>query len=129
MRVRWNDGAVLTEVDIPMLSSGQRIVVEHGRAVGVELASGEIARAGAVVSNAGVRNTFGRLLDPGDSERHGLADHVDAVGDSYALVGLNLGLRASAAELGITPANLWTHPTGDYDANLARHRKIGRAHV
>jgi hypothetical protein len=30
MRVRWNDGAVLTEVDIPMLSSGQRIVVEHG---------------------------------------------------------------------------------------------------
>ena len=32
MRVRWNDGAVLTEVDIPMLSSGQRIVVEHGAA-------------------------------------------------------------------------------------------------
>lgn len=29
MRVRWNDGNVLTEVDVPMLASGQRIVVEH----------------------------------------------------------------------------------------------------
>ena len=30
MRVRWNNGDVITEVDVPMLSSGQRIVVEHG---------------------------------------------------------------------------------------------------
>jgi hypothetical protein len=30
MRVRWNDGSVQTEVDVPMLSSGQRIVIEHG---------------------------------------------------------------------------------------------------
>ncbi|MEZ4239901.1 MAG: hypothetical protein R3F59_27875 [Myxococcota bacterium] len=29
MRVRWNDGNVVTEVQIPMLASGQRIVVEH----------------------------------------------------------------------------------------------------
>lgn len=29
MTVRWNDGGTLTEVAIPMLASGQRIVVEH----------------------------------------------------------------------------------------------------
>ncbi len=29
MKVRWNDGDVLTEIDVPMLSSGQRIVIEH----------------------------------------------------------------------------------------------------
>lgn len=29
MTVRWNDGAMVTEVSIPMLASGQRIVVEH----------------------------------------------------------------------------------------------------
>jgi tetratricopeptide (TPR) repeat protein len=33
MRVRWNDGDVLTEVDLPMLSSGQRVVIEHSGAV------------------------------------------------------------------------------------------------
>lgn len=32
MKVRWNDGNILTEVDIPMLATGQRIVVEHGAA-------------------------------------------------------------------------------------------------
>jgi hypothetical protein len=29
MKVRWNDGALLTEIDVPMLSSGQRVVIEH----------------------------------------------------------------------------------------------------
>jgi len=29
MKVSWNDGNVLTEVEIPLLASGQRIVVEH----------------------------------------------------------------------------------------------------
>jgi hypothetical protein len=30
MKVRWNDGNLVTEVDVPMLASGQRIVIEHG---------------------------------------------------------------------------------------------------
>jgi hypothetical protein len=29
MKVSWNDGNVITEVQIPMLASGQRIVIEH----------------------------------------------------------------------------------------------------
>ena len=29
MKVRWNDGTTITEVEIPLLASGQRIVVEH----------------------------------------------------------------------------------------------------
>ncbi len=30
MKVRWNDGKMLTEVELPVLASGQRVVVEHG---------------------------------------------------------------------------------------------------
>ncbi|WPB81854.1 hypothetical protein KYC5002_22405 [Archangium violaceum] len=30
MKVRWNDGNLMTEVDVPMLGTGQRIVIEHG---------------------------------------------------------------------------------------------------
>lgn len=30
MKVRWNDGQTMTEIDLPVLPSGQRIVVEHG---------------------------------------------------------------------------------------------------
>ena len=29
MKVRWNDGNLVTEVQLPMLASGQRIIVEH----------------------------------------------------------------------------------------------------
>jgi len=29
MKVRWNDGSVITEVDIPLLASGQRVIIEH----------------------------------------------------------------------------------------------------
>jgi len=37
MTVRWNDGDVITEVQIPMLASGQRIIIEHtADAAGVE---------------------------------------------------------------------------------------------
>jgi tetratricopeptide (TPR) repeat protein len=32
MKVRWNDGNVITEVDVPVLTTGQRIVIEHGAA-------------------------------------------------------------------------------------------------
>jgi hypothetical protein len=31
MKVRWNDGNLITEVDVPMLATGQRIVIEHGQ--------------------------------------------------------------------------------------------------
>ena len=30
MKVRWNNGHLLTEVDVPVLETGQRIVIEHG---------------------------------------------------------------------------------------------------
>jgi hypothetical protein len=37
MKVSWNDGTMITEVEIPLLASGQRIVVEHTKgATGVE---------------------------------------------------------------------------------------------
>ena len=37
MKVSWNDGTTLTEVEIPLLASGQRIVIEHSAgATGVE---------------------------------------------------------------------------------------------
>ncbi len=34
MKVRWNDGNLITEVDVPVLASGQRIVIEHSQGSG-----------------------------------------------------------------------------------------------
>jgi tetratricopeptide (TPR) repeat protein len=34
MKVRWNDGNLITEVEVPMLATGQRVVIEHGAGSG-----------------------------------------------------------------------------------------------
>jgi prolycopene isomerase len=53
-----NGGELLTGVGV------SRIVVEEGRAAGVVLASGEVLRAPAVVSNADARRTLEQMLEP-----------------------------------------------------------------
>ncbi len=113
--VASSGGAIVHSAEV------QRILVREGRAVGVRLASGEDVTAPRVVSNAGAQNTFGRLLEPSVAAAYGLHECLAEVGDSYALVGVNVGLSRPAAELGIDPANVWAHPTCDFDANLAAH--------
>ncbi|OYW55066.1 MAG: FAD-dependent oxidoreductase [Hyphomicrobium sp. 32-62-53] len=54
-------GAVI-RLDAPV----RRVVVEKGRAVGVELQSGEIVRARAVAANVGPKLLFRDLIDAGD---------------------------------------------------------------
>lgn len=100
----------------------ERILVENGVVRGVRLTSGEEVICPTVISNAGVRNSFGRLLDPEVRSDFGMDDKLSRVADSYAVVGLNIGLEGSAAELGFDPANIWFHPSTDLPANLARHR-------
>ncbi|MCC6716121.1 MAG: NAD(P)/FAD-dependent oxidoreductase, partial [Gammaproteobacteria bacterium] len=64
-----------------------RILVEHDRISGVELAGGEILRAGTVVSNADPRTTFFGLLGAGRLEA-GFARYVK-----------NIRMRGTAAKL------------------------------
>jgi phytoene dehydrogenase-like protein len=54
--------AVNITVDAPV----QRVIVEGGAAVGVELASGEVIRARAVASNVNPKLLYQRLLAPAD---------------------------------------------------------------
>lgn len=98
------------------------ILVDGGRVRGVRMADGAEIACATVISNAGVQNTFGRLLDPEAARAAGLDSKLDQVADTYAVVGLNIGFNRSAAELGFTPANIWDHPGGDLQANLEAHR-------
>jgi len=71
MKVSWNDGTLLTEVEIPLLASGQRIVIEHAKgATGVET----IPATRLLVPPPGVADTS---LDAAYRER-GLKVNADA---------------------------------------------------
>ncbi|AFK56410.1 phytoene desaturase family protein [Tistrella mobilis] len=98
------------------------ILVEDGRATGVVMASGEEVRAGVVISGAGLRNTFGRLMAPEARAAAGLDRMRESVTYTNTVVGLHIGLEGDAATLGLEPANIWAHPGTDFDANLAAHR-------
>ncbi|MBI1262219.1 MAG: NAD(P)-binding protein [Rhizobiales bacterium] len=100
----------------------EQVLVANGAAKGVRLTSGEEVICPTVISNAGVRNSFGRMLDPKVRSDFGLQDKLSNVVDSYAVVGLNIGLEGSAAELNFDPANIWYHPSTDFSGNLADHQ-------
>ena len=99
------------------------MLVEGDVVQGVRVASGEVVRCPRVVSNAGVQNTFGRLLQGSSPGVQAAKALLPTVQDTYAIVGLNIGFKASHAELGFTPANIWSHPEPDFEANLVPHRQ------
>ncbi|MGO9640789.1 MAG: phytoene desaturase family protein [Candidatus Acidiferrales bacterium] len=89
-------------------------------ASGVRMSDGREIRAGLVISDAGAANTYRRLLPnsaPGISE---VLDELRPLAPSMAHVCLYVGLRQSAAELGLDGTNLWVHPGYNLDANCAR---------
>lgn len=95
----------------------ERILVEGGRAVGVKLANGKEIRAPLVISDAGARNTYLRLL-PSDLPLS-FRDDLRATPPSARFVSLFLGLSESPEKLGVHGENLWIHGGIDQD-DLAR---------
>jgi all-trans-retinol 13,14-reductase len=106
-------GKVLVNAEV------EEIVVEGGRAVGVRMAAdGAVLRAPVVVSDAGVVNTFARLLPRDLAERHRLLANLRTVRPSAAHICLYIGLRHTAADLGLPKSNLWIYPDENHERNF-----------
>jgi phytoene dehydrogenase-like protein len=105
----------------------ERILVREGRAVGVRLAGGETLSAPVVISDAGARATFLRLVP--DDVPLPFRDALRAVPPSMAHVSLYLGLSSSPASLGLRGENLWIHDELDQDRMWRRSGEVleGRA--
>src|SRR5260221_2933107 len=98
------------------------VLVKDGRAVGVRMADGTEIAAPVVVSDAGVHTTVRRLLAPDIARESGLAAAADALPASTGHLCAYVGLRRTAAELGLPRTNLWMYPGDDHDASLAAFR-------
>ncbi len=83
----------------------EQIVVKHGHATGVRLASGEVLSARAVVSAVGAKNTL-RLL-PDEERTADWVAPIEALRPSCAHVCLYLGLRGDIRAAGASEANRW----------------------
>lgn len=92
------------------------ILVEGGRAVGVELEDGEQLRAGSIISAAGVSSTLRRLL-PENIRSEGWAKEVLALPPAPAHVCLYLGFKGDITRAGASAANKWFYETWSTEAD------------
>ncbi|WP_370305969.1 phytoene desaturase family protein [Sinimarinibacterium flocculans] len=112
--IRETGGEVFTYARV------EQIVVENGRATGVQMADGSRIHAREIVSNTGARITYGKMLSDDVRTQHGYTAKLDEVRPSAAHLCLYAGFRGTAAELGLPRTNLWIYPSADHEGNLQR---------
>lgn len=111
--IERNGGKVVVSADV------QEIIVNSGKATGVRMADGREFRSDLVISDAGARNTFQRLV----RQPQPILRDLERIPASMAHLSLYIGVKQSARELGLSGTNLWIYPDGgvpDHDANVAR---------
>jgi phytoene dehydrogenase-like protein len=111
-----------------MRAAVEKVLVESGRAVGVRLVGGEELRAPLIISNAGARNTYLKLL--GEEVAVPFRDELRASATGFANVTVYLGLKDSPADLGVTGGNFWMFDSLDHDQTDRRRDELleGKAH-
>lgn len=107
--IRRSGGEVFTYARVAtILTQGESVV-------GVEMADGHRIECRTVISAAGVGNTFKRLLPESSVAAAGYDRLAGRVRPSMAHLGVYIGLRATAGELGLPKTNFWIYPHNDYD--------------
>jgi all-trans-retinol 13,14-reductase len=116
-QIQVSGGDVLTYADV------QEILIVDDRAVGVEMVDGHCLYADYIISNAGVVNTFTKLLPASISDKFGYRDSVQSLATSMSHGGMYIGLRGTADELQLPKTNLWIYLDQHHDENVAALRK------
>ena len=113
-QIQKTGGALFTYASV------EEILMERGKAVGVRMADGHEVRAPIVISNAGVFNTFGKLLPAEVSRQSGYLKKLDTVKRSMASLGMYIGIQDTAENLGLPKTNYWLYSSEDYEGSLER---------
>ncbi|MGB2247157.1 MAG: phytoene desaturase family protein [Alcanivorax sediminis] len=110
--IQQSGGEVFTYADV------KEILIEHGKAVGVRMADGQDIFAPAIISNAGVFNTFGALLPDNAPHKDFYQMKLGQVQRSMASVCLYIGIQDSAENLQLPKTNFWIYPGSDHASQV-----------
>jgi len=103
----------------------KQIIVENNRAIGVEMADGKKIYAKYVISDAGVVNTFSKLLPEPVIEQHKLKEKLANLTPSGAHMGLYVGVKDSPSNLNLPKCNYWIFPNEyNHELNQARYKDL-----
>lgn len=98
----------------------EEVIVENGRVAGVRMSDGHRIECDCVISSAGVGNTFNTLLSADIAASAGYEKRLKTVEPSFAHLGVYIGLKETATELGLPKTNFWIYPDNDYDGAVER---------
>lgn len=101
-----------------------QVVIEKGKATGVQMADGQVFSADAIISGTGIFNTYTKLLPEQIAQKHKFPSQLAKVQPSFAHACLYIGLHGSPEELNLPKANYWIYPEDlDHDASVDRFVK------
>ena len=92
-------GLVVTNAEV------KQVQTSGGKAVGVEMADGQVFTAPIIVSGAGVATTAYKLMNESDAQHAGLMKSLGKVDSSAAHLCLYLGFKGDAQTLNLPKAN------------------------
>lgn len=111
-QIQKNGGEVFTYAAV------DKILLEQGKAVGVRMKDGTDVRAPIVISNAGVFNTFNRLVPSELVDKTPYAQRLQQVKPSMANLSLYIGLQDTSDNLKLPKTNLWIYPSERYEQDI-----------
>jgi all-trans-retinol 13,14-reductase len=94
----------------------ESILIKNNKAYGVKTTKGQEIYANVIVSNAGVFNTFGKLIPNVNTWKSKLKTVKEGVSHFYLFVGFN------STDLNLPKSNYWIHPTCETE-NLLKYRE------
>ncbi|CAG5133385.1 unnamed protein product [Candidula unifasciata] len=96
-----------------------------GRAVGVRVGKSECEiRAKYIISDAGVTNTFKKLLPENVARQSSIYPLIDQVGPSYAFLSTFIGVEGSTRDLNLPASNIWYYNAEDINQSLGDYLKV-----
>jgi len=104
--------------EVRLRSKVERIIVEGGKAVGVELASGEELRAPIVLSNADAKRTFLGMVGE-ENLSPALAQRIKGYRMALPLFIIYMALEVDPSELGVSSPHLCLFPGYDMEEQFA----------
>ena len=93
----------------------KKILLEGDTVSGVAMADGHNIACKCVISSAGIGNTFSKLLPPDAVKSAGYDKLLRKVKPSMAHLGVYIGLKQTAEQLGLPKTNFWIYPGNDFD--------------
>ncbi|MFV8783417.1 phytoene desaturase family protein [Microbulbifer sp. SA54] len=112
-QIQKSGGEVFTYASVDTL------LLDGKKVTGVRMSDGLEIHAPAVISNAGVFNTFEKLLPQSASYAAGYLRQLREVRPSMGHMCLYIGLQKTARELGLPKTNYWLYPSADYEGDVS----------